>query len=95
MQECCSKKMMRGEAQGKQTMHPHRLDMARLAASVFCKGSPPTSVSNNRPGVLMPTSLSSMEKVWQVEPQGRRDGQGILQLPQGMTFILIANLGRR
>lgn len=48
-QECCSKKMMRGEAQGKQTMHPHRLDMARLAASVLCKGSPPTSVSNNRP----------------------------------------------
>lgn len=48
MQECCSK-MMRGEAQGKQTMHPHCLDMARLAASVLCKGSPPTSVSNNRP----------------------------------------------
>lgn len=43
----------------------------------------------------MLTSLSSMEKEWQVEPQGRWDGQGILQLPQRMTFILIADLGRR
>lgn len=43
----------------------------------------------------MLTSLPSMEKVRQVDPQGIRDGQGILQVPQRMTFILVTNLGER
>ena len=61
--------------------HTHHLDTTRLASSVLCKTPPFASASNNRPWVFMLTSLPSMEKVWQVDPQGIWDGQGILQVP--------------